>query len=212
MGPVMCSCGSPEGSSPETQDPPMPMSMPEPDASIDAVAPDAPRPAEKLVFVTSATFYGDLAQTAGTPDGITGADKLCTEAAGWLGGEWVAWVSSSASNAIDRIPDDGGPWFLANGSAKIFSDKASIVMGPQQPILITEQGTTLTTGNGSNPVWTATNAAGEYKEVFNTGCDGFTSSSAFSVAGLMNQTAPGWTEGIIAIGCNNPARLYCFER
>ena len=56
-------------------------------------------------------FGGDLRY--GTEDGLTGADKICTEVAETSspgnGKTWKAYLSTSTVNAIDRIGE--GPWY-----------------------------------------------------------------------------------------------------
>ncbi|HEY5958313.1 MAG TPA: hypothetical protein VIV60_17235 [Polyangiaceae bacterium] len=64
-------------------------------------------------------FGGDLRY--GTADGLSGADKICTEIAEASmpgnGKQWRAYLSTSAVNAIDRIGE--GPWYDRRG--RLFS-------------------------------------------------------------------------------------------
>src|SRR6185369_8050913 len=69
-------------------------------------------------------------------------DLLCNRAAATagLGGTWIAWLSDSTVNAIDRV-HDVGPWYGIDG-AEIFANKAAFTGDPLVGILINEHGTT----------------------------------------------------------------------
>src|SRR5439155_14460607 len=69
------------------------------------------------VFVSSANFTGDLG-------GLHGADGICSSAAGTAGltGRFIAWMSDTTTNAIDRVMNDVGPWVRLDG-ALVFANK-----------------------------------------------------------------------------------------
>ena len=59
---------------------------------------------QSRVFATSTTYDGNLG-------GPSGAAQKCADraAAGGLGGSWVAFLSTSAVDAKDRLPPGSGP-------------------------------------------------------------------------------------------------------
>jgi len=93
-----------------------------------------PSPAVKRIFVTKATYNGNMG-------GLTGADNLCNSsaAAAGLGGTWKAWLSDASSDAINRIIDVG-PWYLIDGSRKVFENKNNLTTSPLVPINMDEYG------------------------------------------------------------------------
>jgi hypothetical protein len=81
-------------------------------------------PNEKTVFVTSATFSGNLG-------GLTGADDKCqAEADGPASivppGTYIAWLSTSVKDAIDRLPANTSGYFLPSGR-KVADSKSDVV-------------------------------------------------------------------------------------
>src|SRR4051794_18448419 len=88
---------------------------------------------QKHIFVTSMTYGSNLG-------GLTGADAKCRTlaTAASLGGTWKAWLSTTSTNAIDRIVDVG-PWYLMNG-VKTFNNKAALRGTPLVPISLDEYG------------------------------------------------------------------------
>jgi hypothetical protein len=161
----------------------------------------------KRVFVTSELYDGNL-KAAGnsTTTGLAGADKLCqgrATAAG-LGGNWIAWLSDSNTNAFDRIADVG-PWYLLNGTL-VFANKAALKGNPLTRINVDE---TRAVNNILFP-WTGTNADGT-KTTAN--CNNWTVNNA-SVAGEVgstNSTTSAWTAAA-APACFIFYNLYCFEQ
>ena len=67
-------------------------------------------PVPNLAFVTSATVTGNI--------GVAGADAMCAQAANnaGLAGTFVAWISTSGVNAIDRITGARG-WVRTDGAS-----------------------------------------------------------------------------------------------
>jgi len=165
----------------------------------------------KRVFVTHGKWDGNLqraANMAGRPaaTGRAGADALCNVSASTAGldGSWMAWVSDSTTNAIDRI-QDVGPWYGLDGS-KVFESKAGLVGNPLTAIVVDEIG-----GHTDYAMWTGTLADG--KKAAAT-CSDWTSSSAqdYGMCGSNNATTQEkWSEFTIPL-CNNPYNLYCFEQ
>lgn len=163
----------------------------------------------KRVFITSATYSGDLATEGGGTSGLDGADKLCAQAAAttMLGGTWKAWLSTGAVDAIDRISDVGA-WYLIDRKTMVFAIKASLThTTPLSPIAMDETGAS----NKYRDVWTGTTSAGRVNAGFD--CSSWTRGTALGPEGEIG--APYidqmWTEGPTH-DCSMAASLYCFEQ
>lgn len=159
------------------------------------------------MFVTSATYTGNLKAAGSGADGLDGGDKLCQLAAdaATLGGTWKAWLSSSTVNAIDRIADVG-PWYRLDG-AKVFNNKASIVTsGPLVAIDRNEQG-----GMPMVDTWTGTQNSGIASGFT---CNNWTDEAPVNgYEGLVGITVgvQFWTDGP-SDPCHLKNTLYCFEQ
>lgn len=191
----------------------------------------SPVPGAKRVFVTSLTYTGNLAGEGKAATGLQGADNLCAShaAAANLGGTWVAWLSSSTENAIDRVPDVG-PWYFVDRTTKVFESKFYIKEGPRVPLARDERGKTV----ASSYVWTGTDNRGQYDvrpryyaqgaSFPISGCTDWTSAGSGSVGGVHARAAYGlasqtlaWTEAGTgyddsSADCSQQLRLYCFEK
>jgi hypothetical protein len=167
----------------------------------------------KRVFVTSASYSGNLAAAAGVSDGLAGGDKLCNSAAigGGVGGTWKAWLSSSTVSAIDRIADVG-PWYLTNGRLA-FRNKAQLTTDPLTAIEVDEGGRLVGAGvwTGTEGVWTGTASGGQRAS---TTCVSWTSdsSTSFGTLGINYSPDSSWTDGSPPWSCETPFHLYCFEQ
>lgn len=63
----------------------------------------------KTVFLTSNTYNADLKSAGGALTGLRGADEICQAAAengNVPPGTYIAWLSTSTKDAIDRLPDN----------------------------------------------------------------------------------------------------------
>ncbi len=83
----------------------------------------------KTVFVTSQTFHGDLRTQGGALTGLRGGDKICQAAAenGIVPpGTYIAWLSTSVKDAIDRLPANTSGYFLPSGR-KVADSKSDVV-------------------------------------------------------------------------------------
>lgn len=74
-------------------------------------------PFEKLVFVTSTTYAGDLKSAGEGATGFEGADKLCNLRAqnAGLPGMYKAWLSGDFFDAKDRVTNTQIPYVLTTG-------------------------------------------------------------------------------------------------
>lgn len=153
--------------------------------------------------MTKDTFTGDLKTAGGGTDGLNGADKLCNSkaTAAGLGGTWVAWLSDSTHDAIDRI-SDVGPWYRLD-DIKVFNSKAAIPSGPAVPIDVNEKG--LITNFFP---WTGTKANGTKSTTF---CTDWTVNTGNGECGSSGQSDATWTEAN-ALSCGIGYNLYCFEQ
>jgi len=156
-------------------------------------------PGGKRVFITSATYSGDLKGTTGAVNGLAGGDALCTAAGSAMGGEWKAWLSDSHSNAFDRI-DDFSPWYNLSGKLA-FPNKASLRSAPAEAIL-SQKGI-------PDSAWTGTRSGGGKST---DTCSDWTS----DVNGTGGTTGIGggsqWTELGFGDACNSTNALICFEQ
>jgi hypothetical protein len=101
------------------------------------------------IFVTSLDYVGDFGD-------LHGADSNCMTQVGvaGIGGNWLAWMSDSSMNAIDRI-NDVGPWYRLDGY-RVFDNKAQMTGLPQAPIDVDENGIV----DHGEDVWTGTAVGG----------------------------------------------------
>jgi hypothetical protein len=123
------------------------------------------------VFITSATYAGNLG-------GVAGGDSACTLAAnaGGLGGTWKAWLSTSTASALSRMADVG-PWVQVSftGTIPTFNNRANLGTTPNAPLRVNEQGDELFS---TVYFWTGTDVGGA--SGVNT-CTNWTSSSLSGV-------------------------------
>jgi hypothetical protein len=163
-----------------------------------------PAPPRKRVFVTNAAI------SSGGFGGLSGADSFCANAASarGLGGSWVAWMSDSMTNAIDRI-NDVGPWYFVDQQTLVFSSKAAITSGPATPLQVTEFGTILTADH-TEGVWTGTQPNGTMRA--NNTCSDWTNTASTGSRGDPRATGPEWTQFSSNVPCTGGAHLYCFEQ
>ena len=187
----------------------------------------------RIVFVTAS----DYAPNWG---GLAGADSICaTEAsmvAGLSGKVFKAWLSDSTGSPSTRFTQDGA-FYLADGTTKIADSWAQLtgnnpeaMMDPGSPpaasyslyatINKTASASEITNDFGvpeDDIVWSSTNYDGTYFHPTSFGsCLDWTNTQQNnggqdSAAGYTGDRGNGWTV-IQQTGCQNVARLYCFEQ
>jgi hypothetical protein len=162
---------------------------------------DAGSTSVKRVFITATTYPGTFGSAGNS---LQKADWYCQTAATAqnLGGTWKAWLSSGSTNAIDRIAE-AGPWYLVDGTTKVFNNKAGLATLPLHTINITEQGS-----SSMNWAWTGTDVGGTAS---GADCGGWTGSSSPGLAGNPNHSDSRWTHDLTRF-CNDSSGFYCFEQ
>jgi hypothetical protein len=149
------------------------------------------------MFVTSTTQTGNLG-------GLAGADAICrTRAlAAGLSGTYVAWLSTSTVNAIDRLASASG-WVRVDGRP-VFNTRADIVAGASQyrPTMnefgATSEDQFLHTGTAGNGTATGTLCL-----------DWSTTIGAGVAAGRNRFSGRQWTNGSTN-SCAGASPIYCF--
>ncbi|MEM1181734.1 MAG: hypothetical protein AAGM22_25545 [Acidobacteriota bacterium] len=171
-------------------------------ADLDAEVASLNEDLVRTVFVSSATYSGDLG-------GFAGADARCQGLAddAGLDGRYRAWLG-------DRLTDESpnrrferlGSFRRVDG-AVIAEDWRDLTDGDlRHPIQVTELGTTLSSGL----VWTHVKPNGE-EESTTFSCSSWDSAAGGGTTGELSRSDGGWTSGNF-IACTSPSRLYCFEQ
>lgn len=160
-------------------------------------------PDDKLVFVTSQKYSGNLG-------GLSGANSICQARgieAGYTG-TFKAWVSTSTVSAASQIPN-GVAFRLLNGTL-VADNKIDLLDGTvDNPINLTELNAVVTGTTGNERVFTGTNPNGTANA---STCQNWTSNSSLQNGrwGDTLSTNSYWTSrGSVA--CSNLRRLYCFQ-
>lgn len=79
------------------------------------------------VFVTSATFTGDLVSAGKKDSCIASADAIC-QAAAELGGHFVAYLGDGQTSALTHVVDDG-PYSILDRTTVAYASRADIENG-----------------------------------------------------------------------------------
>ncbi|OGH14566.1 MAG: hypothetical protein A3H50_01410 [Candidatus Levybacteria bacterium RIFCSPLOWO2_02_FULL_37_10] len=156
----------------------------------------------KRVFITSTIYNGNLG-------GLAGADVKCQErvTAAGLGGSWKAWLSDDSISAGSRLTHNSGSYELINGSKIADSWEDLTDFSLDAPINISELNTTV-----NNPwVWTNTFGDGTIRQINNSSCINWSSTSSGGSTGDSSRTDGGWSD-FGAIVCSSSRPLYCFEQ
>ena len=168
------------------------------------VVPPPVEETNKIVFVTSSETDGKIGD-------LDAADGICNALAGTAGltGTFVAYLSDSdQTNAISRLPEDGGPWVNTNGDLVAANREAIITESPESNFL--ENAIQFDEMGGDQmgaPVWTGTD---EFGEASFSDCAAWTSLEGQGTPGLADKTNLQWVAGE-GFFCAQTAHLYCFE-
>lgn len=175
----------------------------EDDVSLNDAPPvDVVPPSKKRVFISSASYNGNLG-------GVTGADAKCTALANnaELGGTWKAWLSSSGNLAKNRV-QDVGPWYLVDESTLVANTRDELVAcaNLSQSINMTENGNVLDNTGTTLYFWSGHYCDGTLKPQT---CLNWSNSASPNQGGF--GVANDWSGGGNDL-CNGTRRLVCFEQ
>src|SRR5262249_17968218 len=145
--------------------------------------------------------------------GLLGAKAICNAraAAGGLGGDYVAWLSSSTVDAKDQLTGSGG-WGRPDGKA--FTNTLAELLAGEGffPHTLPQSGNAPSNNNrfNYNPI-TNTNENGlKYSTSAGSNCNDWTSTNSNGGdAGAYGGGTRDWTDRY-GTGCNNAAPLICF--
>jgi len=171
-------------------------------ATVGGISASVVIPARKVVFVTSAGYNGNFG-------GLNGSDVKCVARATAAGlsnaGNFKAWLSTAAVNAVERFAAGNGPWVRLDGmkAAKSASDLAGGSL--LTPISLDESGV-----NQALSVWTGTLSNGTASAGLT--CDNWTTAGAGNNAtfGRSDFATAFWTNNGNS-ACDTVMPLYCLE-
>jgi hypothetical protein len=175
------------------------------DGSLDFKCPSS---GPKLVFLTSATYTGNLG-------GLQGADSICQTVAARSGtpGVFKAWLSSNQGSPANRFTHSSSPYKLHSG-ATIAANWTALISG--------NIGTPINEDEAGNPVsegfvWTNTTAEGApwyIPDSVNGSCAGWTDGAddgSLGAHGINADTRRLWSAQALSY-CRLGAHLYCFQQ
>jgi hypothetical protein len=160
-----------------------------------------------IMFDANVVFVTAPVATPGTFGDLSAADVICQSAAdnAALPGTYVAWLSTTATNAIDRLSGSRG-WVRTDGTP--FADQpADIAAGTVwSPISLAADGSEQ--AFSSTAVVTGTTATG----AVSANCADWTvTTGSDTTTGTLTATDAAWTAvGTSTFACAGPSRLYCF--
>jgi hypothetical protein len=162
-------------------------------------------PGPFYVFVTNGKWRG------GDLGGLAGADSKCASEASTFGlpGKYVAWLSTSTVNAINRVPASGGPWLRRQDDAVVIGNRSQLAGGGGVTVPVAL--------GGMDWVWTSTMANGEavYLETtprdYQT-CEDWTSvsTSESGYGGEAAKAGDAWNYGH-SMTCDAAYSIYCLR-
>ena len=168
----------------------------------------------KRIFVTSTLYQGGLL------GGLSGADAKCAEraAAAGLTGTYLAWLSTSAMPARDRLAHSVEPYVLVDGSAQIAASWTALISGTLSHAIDRDEHGTPVTGpitctvvGGLVGVWTGTEFDGTYSTAVNN-CSGWSTLTGSATTGNAVATTTKWTSNSCVLTCSESGALYCIEQ
>jgi len=170
-------------------------------------------PLAHRLFMTSQAYDGDLTAPTRAPNGLAGADAICqlhASTAG-LGGTWRAWLSDSATDAIDRI-NDSGPWYLVDRCTQRFASKQAITFtGPTGELNVDENGVAVHPAESG--IWSGTDRFGHFNRF--PVCDDWTDNTGRFEGGTgspyFDWDTEAWTD-FVTEPCGLSNRLLCLEQ
>jgi hypothetical protein len=159
---------------------------------------------ERLVFVTSTTYNGNLG-------GLSGANALCqvraaaSTSAAVRAKTFAAWLGTPTDTALTTHVQGTGLYKRTDGVV-VAAGFADLVDGTlAAAISLDELGAPVT-----GAVWTGVNLNGSSSA---STCDGWSSNAAGTIGqrGLVESVTKAWTDDTTGT-CDTSSRLYCIER
>ena len=170
------------------------------------VAPTEAAPsADRIVFVSSATFTGAVG-------GVAAADQACGELANAAGlvGTYRAWLSDEAGRSPSATFTRSDAPFVMTSGVRVADHWPDLTDGTiNNPIVIDERGSQPAT---VRVVWTGTDPTGQPASSGAT-CRGWVdaSSGVSGQVGFFDAIGTGWSASPPA-ACDQSGRLYCFQQ
>lgn len=161
----------------------------------------------KIVFVTSATYTGNLG-------GVAGADAKCQAAANDAGlpGTYLAWISTATVSPATRFIRSQSPYIRSDGVV-IAADWEDLTDGYLiHSVNVNEYGGAV---GGYRFAWTSTYSTGYRCTPYGAwDCQSWTtgSSSLAGYVGEIDSTNPNWAYSDGFAYCSTPFHLYCFQQ
>jgi hypothetical protein len=171
-----------------------------------------PTNSPKVVFVTSASFTGNLG-------GLAGANTACQSLANHAGiaGVFKAWLSDSTQDPSMQLTHAPNAYIRVDG-IRVADNWSALISGSlQNPIDRDEKGTVQLNAD----VWTNTAADGKAIQLDNLifgnpilDCGEWTNGTSSESGQLGNSDGAStrWSFDFRGIGCSGSARLYCFQQ
>jgi hypothetical protein len=159
-----------------------------------------------ITITSNIAFVTSVGPTLGSLGSLAAADAYCNgraQAAG-LPGSYVAWLSTSTTNAIDRLTGSRG-WSRVDGKAFV-DTPADLVAGTIfYPLDVDEFGNRVP---AMMAVGTATDNNGNVVAGYT--CNDYTSTSGLLWFGLSDRGTMYWTDALGTSACAGPEPIYCF--
>ena len=169
---------------------------------FEPIARDAQDPTQ---IIANRVFATSSLHVPGQLGSLAGADAVCAARASEAGlvGQFVAWLSSSTVDALDRVAGARG-WVRIDGLP--IADMPAELASQQllHPIRLDEHGRDL----GTQPDFYG--ATGTYDGTINSNCGDFMVTNELVFAGYPYLAGGGWSNKN-TVPCADPARLYCFQ-
>jgi hypothetical protein len=168
----------------------------------DAPAGSEPAPPidANIVFVTSNTVI------VGMLGGLDAADAFCqmSAQAAQLPGRYVAWLSTTRTNAATRLANARG-WVRLDGKPVVDTVDDLVAGHILYPPLLDEHGVS----DPSAAFEVATATAGSGMRMGET-CNDYTAEAGAITIGRADGTTERWTNVNAGVGCSSAVHLYCF--
>lgn len=149
-------------------------------------------------------FVSQPTVIAGSLGSAAAADTVCQQEADAadLPGTYVAWLSDSSTNAIDRLTGARG-WVRLDGRPVIDRPSDLPARSMRYPILFESGGVPVA---NTNPVMGTSDENGT---LLAASCEDFSVMTGSLRAGFASHVGERWARGTIA-SCGSPGRVYCF--